>query len=752
MIKRWIPWNFIIKRAAKAYGIMDPLTFLARLRRFAQPSEVQEPIELLRAGIIFHARGLINTKAIQHNLDWVWPYWVQKQFNPRDVSFVPRAFSFSHINLTHRNWTGVGRPDVALYPIVDPRGLVTVLHEGWSLDFWILRPDGSLVTPSVHSETEQSWDLDDHLAVTTTSRDSGDVLTSRVFMEREPGSGPVTKVRVHASGPPGGWLVLALRPYNPEGVQFIERVRYKNEERLLRVNGRTDLYLHPRPEKTVFADYHEGDVCHALQRKAHMEQINCSVGMATGAALFPLEQGTAELKIDIPMARELRRGHHKPLPREDWKDALAPAASLEVPDPQIDFLYRAALRSLVLLSAEEIVPGPFTYKRFWFRDACLMLHALLCAGLTDRSERILSTFPGRQKISGFFQSQEGEWDSNGQVLWLAQRFRELTGRELGEQWTDAVRKATDWIERKRLTKTENAPHEGLLPAGFSAEHFGPNDYYYWDDFWAQAGLQAGTKILGDHGQDKAAATCAQRAESLGQAIRNSLDSIARERKQGAVPASPYRRLDSGAIGSLVADYPLGLTGPNDPEIEATAEYLFQNCLLNGGFFQDMIHSGINAYLTLCLAQTLLRRGDGRFQELVRAVADLATSTGQWPEAIHPLTLGGCMGDGHHGWAAAEWVMMIRNMFVREEENTLILGSGIFPEWFEARAPIGFGPTPTPYGPVQVRFEPSDAGWQAQVQADWHGEKRPAVEIRAPGFQPCILTDLSQPVTLIAETT
>ena len=64
MIKRWIPWNFIIKRAAKAYGIMDPLTFLARLRRFAQPSEVQEPIDLLRAGSIFHARGLINTKAI----------------------------------------------------------------------------------------------------------------------------------------------------------------------------------------------------------------------------------------------------------------------------------------------------------------------------------------------------------------------------------------------------------------------------------------------------------------------------------------------------------------------------------------------------------------------------------------------------------------------------------------------------------------------------------------------------------------
>ena len=37
-------------------------------------------------------------------------------------------------------------------------------------------------------------------------------------------------------------------------------------------------------------------------------------------------------------------------------------------------------------------------------------------------------------------------------------------------------------------------HAGLLPAGFSAEHLGPNDFYYWDDFWSIAGLQAAAKF------------------------------------------------------------------------------------------------------------------------------------------------------------------------------------------------------------------------------------------------------------------
>ena len=86
------------------------------------PSQVLAPTELIRAGIMLMARGLINSQAIQHNLDWVWPYWVEQQFDPRNPAFIPRAFSMTHINITHRNWTAVGLPGRLEMPLVDPRG------------------------------------------------------------------------------------------------------------------------------------------------------------------------------------------------------------------------------------------------------------------------------------------------------------------------------------------------------------------------------------------------------------------------------------------------------------------------------------------------------------------------------------------------------------------------------------------------------------------------------------------------------
>lgn len=725
---KWLPWRYVVRYVARRQGFLDPIALLSRLHGFAQPSEVGEPIELLRAGVVFHARGLINSRVIQHNLDWVWPYWIERQFDPLDVSFIPRAFSITHINLTHRNWTAIGYPDGQELPIVDPRGLLTPLLDGWSLDGWLLAEDGRCLLPSRAADCRQRQDMEMGVRLTTETQTTGLALTSRAWVELVSGR-PVCKLNLQARADTDAWLVLALRPQNPEGISFIHQVGLSEARDAWIVDDTQRVEFSAAPERHHVSDYRNGDVFIHLRDRDDQTAGSCDVGMVTAAALFPVKAGeAAEITASIPLAAP------EPLAADAWVSAQRDRCALACPDPHYQFLYDAALTSLILHSPDDVYPGPYTYKRFWFRDAAFIIHALLCAGLTDRAERALARFPARQTALGYFRSQEGEWDANGEVLWILQRYAALTNRAPAPEWLGPIRRGARWIMRKRLSEDLDAPHAGLLPAGFSAEHLGPNDYYYWDDFWGVAGLRAAAAML-EKADPSHSLEFAQAADDFAAAVERSLAGCAQRLGRPAMPASPYRRLDAGAIGSLAFGYPAQLCAADDPRLLDCVEFLLERCFVKGAFYQDMIHSGLNAYLTLHVAQVLLRAGDPRHLELMDAVADLASPTGQWPEAIHPRTGGGCMGDGHHVWAAAEWLLMIRNCFVREEGKRLILCAGVPARWLDQAAPIRFGPAPTSFGTVTISITPVPANPpRVDWQGDWH-RGAPPIEIRLPGFEP-----------------
>lgn len=726
--------RFLITRAARAYGFLDPIGLLAKMRGFAQPSEVAEPIELLRAGVLFHARGLVNTKAIQNNLDWVWPYWVERQFNPADESFIPRAFSFSHINLTHRDWTAVGLPDIPFYSIVDPRGLVTPLYDGWSLDFWIVPAAGAPLLPSKLPKFEQTLAFDDNLRIRSRATDGSATIETEVKMGLENGE-PHCCIRVSVSGEATGAVVVALRPYNPEGISAVDTIALSAEGRGWLVNGRNPVEFDRAPARQELSVYKEGDVLHHLAKPVGaLAEVSCPVGMATAVALFPVEEvRTRPLEIRIPIYDEL-----KPKTRPtftgtaSWPDAAASLAKLQIGDARVQRLYDFAALNLVLHAPGEVYPGPYTYKRFWFRDAAFILNALLTLGCVERTRRSLAEFAPRQRHDGYFLSQEGEWDSNGEAIWMYHRFAALTGEKLRPEWLQAVAKGARWITRKRLPADSGLPEAGLLPAGFSAEHLGPNDFYYWDDFWGVAGLRCAAELLLPD-DATLSAECEREAAGFMAVVERSFPTGPHRRFPGAIPASPKRRMDSGAVGSVVADYPLRLFAPGDERILRTADYLRDHSSYRGCFFQHMIHSGINAYLTLHLAQVRLRAGAPEVAwELMDSVAALASPTGQWPEAIHPRA-GGCMGDGQHIWAAAEWALMVRNCFVREEAAGLVIGSGLRPGWWREKG-CSFGPTLTPFGAMTVRVSPTATGARVKVEGRWRGAV-PQLQILLPGFLP-----------------
>lgn len=327
--------------------------------------------------------------------------------------------------------------------------------------------------------------------------------------------------------------------------------------------------------------------------------------------------------------------------------------------------------ALTLQTGNEVTPGIFTYRLFWFRDAAYMLSALAGWNYLDQTRRVLETYPSRQDRNGFFRSQEGEWDSNGQAIWALTQYAKLSGDlEFLKRMLPSIESGARWIIRKR----RKGLHKKIMPAGWSAEHLGPADYYYWDNLWSLAGLRETAHAYDKLGKPDAVAHWRAQYALYRQDI---LDISKPDRNaNGILSAAPDRIPDAGVIGNICALYPLQLDIFHSDLMRDTIAYLRNDHFRKNLFYQTIIHSGYNVYLSLQVAQALLRMGYARdARRILRTALKKRQDLWTYPEAIHPRTGGGVMGDGFHGWAFAEMLLLLRAFVLYDENDRLWLLRG-----------------------------------------------------------------------------
>ncbi len=727
--------SWALRRAMGRLRIDDDIVrHLTTFQRLGEKFEVQAPGEMLPIGARTVFRALRTRAAAQIGPDWVWPWWLERQLDPTSPAFVPRGHLPFLTNVTARNWTMVGNLGSKREAIVDPRGLVTTWFDGWSLDWWI-GADDRWHLPSRDAAVRQDL-VGAAPVVETRLRVPGGDAVHRAFAIRagshEDDELVIVEVENRSTIP--FVVAFAVRPYNPEGLAVIERIELHGTT--VTVDGRVAMLLPRAPARSAASTFYGGDSSMAVlggdAGTTFPRGLRCDAGMAQAAFLFPVPH-TASLRVALPI-RPARRTRRRGLTRRrverspsyprsipaavqvanGWDAQTRRGLRLDLPDARLAEAVDANRRFLLLFhDGDDITPGPTTYHRFWFRDAAYQLSALDRFGFHREAAEVLASYPGRQRVDGFFSSQRQEWDSNGAALWtLAEHWRLTRDRAFVEPMASVIAKGAHWIDRKRRSRRHRPDPElrGLLPAGISAEHLGPFDYFYWDDFWAVGGLRSAAELLDAVDQPEAAAGARRFADDMWSDIAASLAVVRRRLGSDAVPAGPRRRLDPGVIGSLVACYPLELLTADDPAMVATADLIRDRFCVGPAFYQAIGHTGFGTYLTLHLAFVELAAGDPRCLDRLTWLLDAATPTWTWPEAVHPRLPGGCMGDGHHGWAAADFLSFVRSLLVREVAGGLSLCSLLPDAW------RGHG--------IEVHDAPTHAG-TLSFAVRWHGE-RPAL--------------------------
>lgn len=432
----------LLRRLPSRPGSLRHATALLRL---GERPQLGPAADLLPLGARAALRALRTRAAAQIRPDRVWPFWLERQLDPASEAFIPPGELPLASNVTSRNWTGLGNPGAEREAIVDPRGLLTPRYDGWSIDWAVGSADGWRLASREAGVRQRALGGP---IVRTVLPVSGGALSHTAYAVGAGGDEAVV-VELTNESDERLELILAVRPYNPEGLAVVERIELAGQT--IVVDGTAAVVLDEPPLDWTTGTFAGSDSLHVLTGEADPEateaQASDPAGLASGAALHTLEPG-AGVRAALPLAprrpsagrievRELE-GPEGAVAR--WAGELRRGLRVLLPDRRLQEAVdanRAYLR--MLADGDEVTAGPHTYHRFWFRDAAYELAALDRWGFHDEAARVLRSYGRRQRRNGRFESQRCEWDSNGAALWAIAEHRRLTGDlELTRSLGDAI--------------------------------------------------------------------------------------------------------------------------------------------------------------------------------------------------------------------------------------------------------------------------------------------------------------------------
>jgi len=650
---------------------LDATDMIRSAMKLGNPTQTEWPSETLPMNSRIFASGFWNYSFFQFNRKFFPPFWAEEQYNPESPSFMPRSHNILSLNQTQRNWVAIGFPGRAIEASIDMAGGIMVFPGSYTLEFATL-DNGKLVRPQRRSrDVKLELKAPDYLVCRW--RDL--IIEYRAT---------ATGVDVTAKGKAP--LVVSVRPFNVEGPALLYRLNYHENEG--RLTGDADIAIKHPPDLVMVSDLRNGDALRRIvprirRQKRAVQNLPLSVAHD---AKDTYGLTTAAFYFSEATACTLTVRDHQPGPPAQLQGQAAQriidayfgeTLRATLPRGYGDWLEHAKHHLVALWDFDAIKPGSYTYHHFWIRDAVIMMYALLVMGAKNAVRPIITRFANMVERSGLFKSQSGEWDANGQALWiLAQYMRFTHDTSLIGEIKSQITRMLGWVEKT------TAAHGGVLPPGFSAEHLGPADWYLWDNFWSLGGLKAIAPYL-------KAVGLAERAEQIYTRLAAALNGYLEPYRY--LPAALGRGKDAGMIGSIAAAYPLQLHEFCDERLLRSLDIIRENYFFQGCFFQENIHSGLNPYLTLQTAESYLYFGKTtEARRMLRSVKARAQKAYTFPEAIHVRTGGGCMGDGFHGWASAESIIILRNLIVREVRladgsEALIWLSGFRDKWLKEEA-------------------------------------------------------------------
>lgn len=444
--------------------------------------------------------------------------------------------------------------------------------------------------------------------------------------------------------------------------------------------------------------------------------------------------------------------------RRSWDEFWARGMRIELPAlvKELEDFYWSSLAYTLILTERDAagelwaLDGPGVYREFWGRGEYFQGRAIEAAGYLNIGKETV-----RHSLS--LQKDDGEWDGPVTSGWPAW---DNIGGNAGAVWDyylysrdrqwltttyPYLARAADWIvlHREESMVPDDAPSSALpirrqipwkcsdeneppLKAGEKHFWYGLLPWSYGDsglpeghpfphNVWALYSIDLAAKAAAELGKpDEAAHYRAEYAAYKDAILASMQRSIGLERQDAPyLPAMPTLP-DGAASQSFVAVYPVGLFSADHPWVTNLLAHMRRTELQ--GLPTNMAWmgpAGVWPGESLNVAETYLRRGDvEKTVSLLTATLNHSYGTNVFKEEIkvdkrlpmacdtgNPAKVdnGHGTGDMPEAWGNANLVLLVRDMLLREDGDTLKLLSGVPARWIGVGERIAVDAAPTTFG-------------------------------------------------------
>jgi hypothetical protein len=417
-----------------------------------------------------------------------------------------------------------------------------------------------------------------------------------------------------------------------------------------------------------------------------------------------------------------------------WNAIVNQGLKISVPEAKVIDTFRASL-VYDLLARDKIgenyiqTVNKLHYHAFWLRDASDIVHSYDVTGYPEIARQVLDFFPRWQTPDGLFLSQEQQYDAWGEVLYAyGQHFRMTHDQAFAENVFPSIERSVAWLKNaRRADPLHLIPASDVLDNEYVAGHL--TGY----NFLALGGLQNAILMAKALGETGAEADFTKEYDDYRTTFLKKLREVTAT-TGGYIPPALDGQKGGQDWGNLLGTYPEHVLDPHDPRITATlkaTQAKYQEGIMTYGDGRWLHH-----YLTIKNTETEVARGDQEeaVRELYALLLHTSSTQAGFEFAIHPWGDRGFMGNlSPHGWFAAEYRTLLRNMLVREDGGDLHLLSVVSPSWIGVAKQIAVADAPTEFGPVNYELQqPDSATAILYIHSRWKAAPRQLV-IHLPWF-------------------